>query len=343
MRHTRFELGFPRNRKVSRLSDSAFRLWVSAIDHSREQRTDGAIEKSDLAIIPRGAGANGWKPSVVRELVDAGLWRPTDSGWEIHEFLTWQDSKEHVDRAREQARDRMTRVRSKNSSSSSREVRANFDQTSREVAPTYSDSNSNSDSDSSDPDFETRASGVQPVALVAEQPKPRKLPSNLTDALLLPIAQRAEFVEQNKHLAEWVQPEAWPEVKAIAAALHAANRGVGAPKVGKFGNDSGVKRVIELYAAGFSQAELEQVCERVVKDPWWTADGGKPRSLGALTVEVARRATAAPGALEHAGRFKAAEGSQLPYHQPARRLREGAVMPPTEVKALLDQVLAGAK
>ncbi len=343
MRHTRFELGFPRNRKVSRLSDAAFRLWVSAIDHSREQRTDGTLEKSDLAIIPRGAGASGWKPATARELVDAGLWHPTDSGWEIHKFLTWQDSKEHVDRAREQARDRMTRVRSKNSSASSRDVRANFAQTSREVTPTYSDSDSDSDSEDPDPDLETRASGVQRVAPVVEQPKPRKLPQNLADALLLPIAERSEFVEQNKHLAEWVQPEAWPEVKAIAAALHAANRGAGAPKVGKFGNDSGIKRVVELYAAGFTQAELEQVCQRVVNDPWWTADG-KPRSLGALTVEVARRATSAPGALEHAERKRAQEPPAQPYHAPAKRQREtGPVMPPTEVQALLSRVLAGAK
>ncbi len=144
MRHTRFELGFPRHRKVSRLSDAAYRLWSSAIDHAREQRTDGFIEPADLAIIPRGGGQVGWKMSVAKELVTNGNWDEVEGGWQIHGFLTWQDSRAEVDRAREKARERMNVVRG-NKSRSSEDVRANSEGTSNEVRSGTSDSPSDSD------------------------------------------------------------------------------------------------------------------------------------------------------------------------------------------------------
>jgi hypothetical protein len=310
MRHTRFELGFPRNRKVSRLSDAAFRLWTSAIDHAREQRTDGRIEPGDLLVIPRGGGAVSWKPSVVKELVDAGLWDTEKGGWKIHNFLVWQDSKAQVDRAREQARGRMANVRANRArgspevhANSSPDVRANLERTSREVRVGSSDSDSASSSDS-DQVFDPE-SGTQEISPRAHEgpgtANAVKRIANLEDALRLPVQERAIFTEENRHLAEWLRPEAWPEVRSVAHALHAANRGNGAPKLGSYAADSGVRRVVELYAAGFTEHELEALCATVVLEKWWT-EGGKPKSLGALTVEVCRRATAAPGALEHAQR-----------------------------------------
>jgi hypothetical protein len=78
--HSRFALGFTRNRKVFGLTDAAFRLYVSAIDWSREQRTDGVITEKDMPAIPRLPRS--WR-AVAIELVGAGLWEAVENGWRI--------------------------------------------------------------------------------------------------------------------------------------------------------------------------------------------------------------------------------------------------------------------
>jgi len=326
MSYSRFALGFSRSRKITRLSDAAFRLWSSAIDYTREQLTDGFLDEKDLPVIPRGV-AGTWKVAVVKEIVDAGLWIRVEGGWQIREFLDWQDSAAQVRAQKDKARERM------------RAVRANKSRTPSEVPVAYSSLLDPDSSSAPDPDL---AAGAR-EASDTDQPKQLKRPANLAEAMTWPIGARAEYVEQNRHLAEWVQPEAWPEVRAVAAALHEASGGKGGPRLGKFASDSGVKRLVELYAAGFTQAELEDVCRRVVKDPWWVADGGKQRSLGALTLEVVRRATAAPGAVDHAQR-KASEQPAAPYHSHAKVIRDSRPpMAPREAKAAIDAALAGMK
>ncbi len=148
MSHTRFELGFSRHRKVFRLSDAAYRLWSSAIDYCREQRTDGKVEPSDLIAIPRGT-AGTWKRSVADELVASGLWHETEQGWQIHDFLVWQDSAIEANRKREAARERM------------RSVRANNSRTKSEVTPT--DHDLSLDPDPSDSASDAREDGESGV------------------------------------------------------------------------------------------------------------------------------------------------------------------------------------
>lgn len=159
MSHTRFELGFSRHRKVFRLSDAAYRLWSSAIDYCREQRTDGKMEPSDLMAIPRGT-AGTWKTSVAAELVTAGLWHTTEHGWQIHDFLVWQDSAIEANRKREAARERM------------RSVRANNSRTKSEVTPT--DHDLSLDLDPSDSDSDAPEAGESGV-FKAESSAPERL------------------------------------------------------------------------------------------------------------------------------------------------------------------------
>lgn len=121
MSHSRFELGFTRHRKIHPLSDGAFRLWVSAVDYAREQRTDGFIATSDLDALPKCPPGGTKRQNLIDELTSRGLWEVAAIGWQIHGFLDWQDSAEQVDKKRESARARM------------REVRANGTRTSREV------------------------------------------------------------------------------------------------------------------------------------------------------------------------------------------------------------------
>ena len=128
MSFSRFALGFTRNRKVFQLSDAAFRLYVSAIDWSREQLTDGAIQAIDIDAMPR-VPRGGKREAIVAELVALNLWERTETGWQIHEFHVWQETAETTRRKQESARERMRKLRGDGSP----DVRANTERTSGEV------------------------------------------------------------------------------------------------------------------------------------------------------------------------------------------------------------------
>lgn len=87
---------FPRNRKVARLSDAAFRLYVQAVCWASENHTDGALTPEDL---PHIAPAMRRRESAVTELVRAGLFEETGSlGWVVHDYLDYNPSS-HVRKA----------------------------------------------------------------------------------------------------------------------------------------------------------------------------------------------------------------------------------------------------
>jgi len=106
--------------------------------------------------------------------------------------------------------------------------------------------------------------------------------------------------------------------------------------------------IIRDFVVRYS-VEPEQITDAVREFvSHWTIGGGMgrkeanwPRKLRSHLKHTCERL----GGLKPIGEVKAIEvATQLPYHAPARRQREtGPVMPPTEVQALLAQVLAGAK
>lgn len=152
MRYTRFELGFPRHRKVHPLSDAAFRLWVTAVDYAREQRTDGYIGPADLDALPRCPPAGKKRDALVNELTGRGLWETAETGgWFIHDFLDWQDSADQVAKARDSARERMRTVRAHRVATGSGDVRANTIAGSAEVHNGPSSLSLDSGSSSPDP------------------------------------------------------------------------------------------------------------------------------------------------------------------------------------------------
>jgi len=105
----------------------------------------------------------------------------------------------------------------------------------------------------------------------------------LTDA----ISARATAVRDRPALATVTHPERWPEVLGVAQTL-ARSLGLPEPRLGQYDRDPGVRAVVELYAAGFTQRELERVAEIVPKQPWWSAPG-KRLGLSSLSIEVVRR------------------------------------------------------
>ena len=56
--------------------------------------------------------------------------------------------------------------------------------------------------------------------------------------------------------------------------------------LGEHASDAGVRSVLALYAAGFTQVELERVAEFVPKQAWWRS---KALGLSSLSPEVVRR------------------------------------------------------
>lgn len=167
----------PRHKKVRKLSDSAFRLWVSATCHARDLATDGELVADDLDMVPRCPPAGKKRDSLVRELVNAGLWEVREDGWQIHEYERWNDTREEVEKKRERARARMAKLRG-----SSREHSENLPRSSERVADGRSNSISISRSEAPDP--EGSAEGNQPDAPWPDgEPRATVCPLNLAERL----------------------------------------------------------------------------------------------------------------------------------------------------------------
>jgi hypothetical protein len=96
----RFDDQFPIHRKVSGLTDAAFRLHVEAIFWCARNLTDGFIAQDDLANVSRYRRPGGY----LTELVTRGAWDVVDGGWQIHDFLDWQQSRSKVLEVREARR-----------------------------------------------------------------------------------------------------------------------------------------------------------------------------------------------------------------------------------------------
>jgi hypothetical protein len=79
----RLDDGFPRNPKVLGLSDRAFRASIEAMCYAAEYDTDGILPGSYL---------RGVRPSVMRELIEAGLWDEEHGLISVHDYLAYNPS-----------------------------------------------------------------------------------------------------------------------------------------------------------------------------------------------------------------------------------------------------------
>lgn len=139
--------GLHAHSKVVRAGVHAMGLWVIAGAWSSDQLTDGWIPDHMAARMDREYKKH------AAQLVAAGLWYADalpngDQGWRFHQWADHQPSSESVKAKREEARERMRRVRGSRKPSpdeqaedGSQDVRANTDGTLREVrlAPTRPD------------------------------------------------------------------------------------------------------------------------------------------------------------------------------------------------------------
>lgn len=125
MAYVRLDDSVMDNPKMLALSDRAFRGWVWGLCYAQRHLTDGFLPLAALtAPVKRAAG----------ELQSRGLWTVIDRGFQIHDYLVYQDSKELVESRKASARDRMKDRRDRSSCSPERasSVRVNILGTSRE-------------------------------------------------------------------------------------------------------------------------------------------------------------------------------------------------------------------
>lgn len=101
-------LGDPR---FEALSDSAHRVWVSALQWSNRYGTDGQILQTGLKVLhPAGE-----QVAAFNELVSAGLWESTGGGFQVIGWVTQagQETAAEIERKRAQNRARQQKVRDK--------------------------------------------------------------------------------------------------------------------------------------------------------------------------------------------------------------------------------------
>ena len=85
--------------KFAGLSNDAFALWVRCVGYCRRNVTNGFIPAP--AALARARAGNPKK--VIAELLKVSpgcsnpLWREVDGGYEIHDYLEWNPSKDQVD------------------------------------------------------------------------------------------------------------------------------------------------------------------------------------------------------------------------------------------------------
>ncbi len=146
--------------KAMRAGAEAMGLWVLAGSWSADQLTDGWVPEYAALRITSNAMTH------AESLVRAGLWEPGkedgDPGWWFHDWTDHQPTRDEVERRRDEARERMRRLRS-----GSRDVRANADRTSEEVrdprpVPSRPDQK------------EERGAGAPPTPGASEKAKTRK-------------------------------------------------------------------------------------------------------------------------------------------------------------------------
>lgn len=120
------------------------------------------------------------------------------------------------------------------------------------------------------------------AAVPAREPSQR-LPTNLEQALQVPIAGRAKLALERADLAMWLDCGRWPEVQEAAEAFCSAQGWL--CKLGGI-QDRGVQALLTLFAAGFTLEELKRA-GAASKGDEYLAKGRK--GLSSLTIEVVRR------------------------------------------------------
>jgi hypothetical protein len=101
-----------------------FHLWIWGLSYCQLHLTDGAI--------PREAVPHGGDRAAVT-LISKNLWAAAEGGYQVHDYLDWNDSREVVTKKRSAARSRMSVARDRSREQLQRTEREQIPRTSTEV------------------------------------------------------------------------------------------------------------------------------------------------------------------------------------------------------------------
>lgn len=97
--------------KITGLPDGAFRLWIEALTHCQRHLTDGRVISSALK------GLRAYSPKRRDILIGSALWDTApDGGIQVHDYLQWNESREDILKARDDAKHRRRRYNERNAS-----------------------------------------------------------------------------------------------------------------------------------------------------------------------------------------------------------------------------------
>ncbi len=105
-------------------------LHLAGLAYCAGQLTNGRIDRESLLLL----GAMSMIPPAVlhasaERLVEVGLWEETENGWQVHDYLEYNPTRETVTTKRAESRERMRNLRGLRSP----DVRANNERTTSEV------------------------------------------------------------------------------------------------------------------------------------------------------------------------------------------------------------------
>lgn len=109
---------------------------------------------------------------------------------------------------------------------------------------------------------------------------------NLDEALAMPLLDRAKSVKAHADIADWCQPQEWPEVQRIAR-LYAQTFEV-EPLLGAYSASAATRRLVDAFAAGLTPTSLGEVVRALKTDSWWLKHG-QQHGLDALSLQVISR------------------------------------------------------
>lgn len=102
--------------KLLALSDAAWRLWGCGLIYCQDNLTDGHIPTYALhtfGVRAKGAALTRAIAELCQSLVvgKGPLWHRTDTGYFVHDYLDWNESREAVVRERDRSKSRVERFR----------------------------------------------------------------------------------------------------------------------------------------------------------------------------------------------------------------------------------------
>jgi hypothetical protein len=121
--------------KILAVGSGAKLVYLAGICYSGMSLTDGFIPAHQANVLAVTAGLSS-SAKYAKELVAAGLWVEIEGGYQVHDYLDYNESAAKVHTKKEAARDRMAEMRAGKKRGSSSDVRANNERSSQNVRST---------------------------------------------------------------------------------------------------------------------------------------------------------------------------------------------------------------